>query len=130
MAATIPNQDILIGTPTLQEAGVNPATENIVTTRDDLGREDGPADAAGTAIREVLRHRHALRARFEQVRRAGLPTLDSIHPFGDGTGRIVNALYLAKEALLEIPVPLQRDASPGRPGRATIPDTARATLVR
>ncbi|MFN7136238.1 MAG: Fic family protein [Thermomonas sp.] len=167
---------------TLQEAWDSSAIENIVTTQDDLYREDSPADATGTAIKEVLRYRQALRAGFEQVRDSGLLTLntvleiqqqlesnragfrklpgtalrdgggrlvyaplqdadevlrlmrelerfmhddpgfaadplarmalihhqfESIHPFYDGngrTGRIINALYLVKEGLFDIPV--------------------------
>lgn len=41
-------------------------------------REDNPADATGTAIKEVLRYRQALRAGFEQVRISGLLTLNTI----------------------------------------------------
>ena len=78
VAASIPNQNILISTLTLQEARDSSAIENIVTTQDDLYREDDPADATGTAIKEVLRYRQALRAGFEQVRDSELLTLNTI----------------------------------------------------
>lgn len=78
VAATIPNQNILINTLTLQEARDSSAIENIVTTQDDLYREDNPADASATAIKEVLRYRQALRAGYEQVRDSELLTLNTI----------------------------------------------------
>lgn len=78
VAASIPNQNILINTLTLQEARDSSAIENIVTTQDDLYREENPADATGTAIKEVLRYKQALRAGFEQVRDTGLLTLNTI----------------------------------------------------
>lgn len=78
VAASIPNQNILISTLTLQEARDSSAIENIVTTQDDLYREDDPAAAAGTAIKEVLRYRQALRAGFDQVHSTGLLTLNTI----------------------------------------------------
>src|SRR5690606_2923090 len=78
VAASIPNQDILISTLTLQEARDSSAIENIVTTQDDLYRGDAPADAAGTAVKEVLRYRQALRAGSERVRASGLLTLNTI----------------------------------------------------
>lgn len=78
VAASIPNQDILINTLALQEAKDSSAIENIVTTHDELYREDDPAEAVGTAIKEVLRYRQALRAGFEQVRAHGLLSLNTI----------------------------------------------------
>ena len=78
LAASIPNQDIVISTLTLQEARDSSAIENIVTTQDDLYREEDAADAAGTAVKEVLRYRQALRTGYEQVRTHGLLTLNTI----------------------------------------------------
>lgn len=78
VAATIPNQNILISTLTLQEARDSSAIENIVTTQDDLYREDDPATAVGTAVKEVLRYRQALTTGFAQVQRHGLLTLNTI----------------------------------------------------
>ena len=76
VAASIPNQAILINTLTLQEARDSSAIENIVTTQDDLYREDNPATASGSAIKEVLRYRQALQAGFERVSSTGLLTLN------------------------------------------------------
>ena len=67
VAASIPNQGILINTLTLQEARDSSAIENIVTTQDDLYREEEPAETTGTAIKEVLRYRQALRAGYDRV---------------------------------------------------------------
>ncbi len=78
VAASIPNQAILINTLTLQEARDSSAIENIVTTQDDLYREEDPATATGTAIKEVLRYRQALRTGFDRVRQTGLLTLNTI----------------------------------------------------
>ena len=78
VAASIPNQNILINTLTLQEARDSSAIENIVTTQDDLYREDNPADATGTAVKEVLRYRQALQTGFAQTRATGLLTLNTI----------------------------------------------------
>ncbi|MCD9032488.1 Fic family protein [Luteimonas sp. Y-2-2-4F] len=78
VAASIPNQDILISTLTLQEARDSSAIENIVTTQDDVYREEDRADAAGIAVKEVLRYRQALRAGYAQVRDSGLLTLNTI----------------------------------------------------
>lgn len=78
VAASIPNQGILINTLALQEAKDSSAIENIVTTHDELYRDDDPAEAVGTAIKEVLRYRQALRTGFEQVARQGLLTLNII----------------------------------------------------
>ena len=78
VAASIPNQGILINTLTLQEARESSAIENIVTTQDDLYREEEPADTTGTAIKEVLRYRQALRTGYERVNDTGLLTLNTI----------------------------------------------------
>jgi len=78
VAASIPNQSILINTLTLQEARDSSAIENIVTTQDDLYREEEPVDTTGTAIKEVLRYRQALRVGYERVRETGLLTLNTI----------------------------------------------------
>ena len=78
VAASIPNQNILINTLTLQEARDSSAIENIVTTQDDLYREDDADTATGTAVKEVLRYRQALRAGFAQVRDSGLLTLNTV----------------------------------------------------
>lgn len=79
VAATIPNQGILINSLGLQEAKDSSEIENIVTTHDDLfkGAAD-PEGAASASAKEVLRYRQALRVGFEQVRADGLLTLRHI----------------------------------------------------
>jgi Fic family protein len=78
VAASIPNQNILINTLTLQEARDSSSIENIFTTQDDLYREDDPATAASTATKEVLRYRQALQSGFAEVRASRLLTLNTI----------------------------------------------------
>lgn len=79
VAASIPNQAILINTLGLQEAKDSSAIENIVTTHDDLFKDDVLPEAfANPAAKEVLRYRQALRVGFEQVRQSGLITVNHI----------------------------------------------------
>ncbi len=79
VAATIPNQAILINTLSLQEAKDSSAIENIVTTHDELYREDdGLPGRLNAAAKEVLRYRQALRVGFERVQDSGLLTLNTI----------------------------------------------------
>ena len=75
IAASIPNQGILINTLGLQEAKDSSEIENIVTTHDELFKDDVLPEAfANPAAKEVLRYRQALRVGFEQVRVCGLLT--------------------------------------------------------
>ena len=61
MAGSIPNQGILINTLGLQEAKDSSEIENIVTTHDELFRDDvHPESFANPAAKEVLRCRQAL----------------------------------------------------------------------
>ena len=79
VAATIPNQGILISTLTLQEAKDSSAIENIITTHDELYREDVPFPGkVNPAAKEVLRYRQALYAGFERVRSTGILTLNTV----------------------------------------------------
>ena len=79
IAASIPNQGILINTLGLQEAKDSSEIENIVTTHDELFKDDVlPAAFANPAAKEVLRYRQALRVGFEQVRSSGLLTVRHI----------------------------------------------------
>jgi Fic family protein len=79
VAGSIPNQGILINTLGIQEAKDSSAIENIVTTHDELFRDDlfpeNPQSAAG---KEVLRYRQALRVGFEAVTKSGLLTTNHI----------------------------------------------------
>lgn len=79
VAASIPHQGILINTLGLQEAKDSSEIENIVTTHDELLRDEADPDAfADPAAKEVLRYRQALRVGFEQVRDTGLLTANQI----------------------------------------------------
>ncbi len=75
LAASMPNQGILINTLGLQEAKDSSEIENIVTTHDELFKDDVHPEAfANPAAKEVLRYRQALRFGFDQVRTTGLLT--------------------------------------------------------
>jgi Fic family protein len=79
VAASIPNQGILINTLGMQEAKDSSAIENIVTTHDELFKDDAfPESFANPAAKEVLRYRQALRIGFEQVLQTGLLTNNHI----------------------------------------------------
>lgn len=79
IAASIPNQGILINALALQEAKDSSEIENIVTTHDELFKDDVlPESFANPAAKEVLRYRQALRVGFEQVRSRGLLTCNHI----------------------------------------------------
>ncbi|HEY4957961.1 MAG TPA: Fic family protein [Caldimonas sp.] len=79
IAASIPNQGILINTLGLQEAKDSSEIENIVTTHDELFKDDVLPEAfANPAAKEVLRYRQAMQIGFEQVRANGLLTANHI----------------------------------------------------
>lgn len=70
MAATIPNEHILINTLALQEAKDSSAIENIVTTHDALYKTQLFADlVSDAAAKEVVRYAEALKCGFDLVRR-------------------------------------------------------------
>jgi Fic family protein len=79
IAASIPNQGILINTLSLQEAKDSSEIENIVTTHDELFKDDVLPEAfANPAAKEVLRYRQALRVGYQRVRDSGLLTTNHI----------------------------------------------------
>ncbi len=79
LAASIPNQGILINTLGLQEAKDSSAIENIVTTHDDLFRNEAfPGQAASPAAKEVRHYVHALNLGYRQVKDSGLLTANTI----------------------------------------------------
>lgn len=79
LAASMPNQGILINTLGLQEAKDSSEIENIVTTHDELFKDDvDPETSSNPAAKEVLRYRQALRIGFEAVRSSGLLTTNHI----------------------------------------------------
>jgi Fic family protein len=75
VAASIPHQGILINTLGMQEAKDSSAIENIVTTHDELFRDDAfPEKVGSAAAKEVLRYRQALWVGFNAVRESRLLT--------------------------------------------------------
>jgi Fic family protein len=79
IAASMPNQGILINTLGLQEAKDSSEIENIMTTHDELFKDDVLPEAfANPAAKEVLRYRQALRVGFNLVRQSGLLTSNHI----------------------------------------------------
>lgn len=79
VAASIPNQSILINTLSLQEAKDSSAIENIITSHDELFRSDSATfDFVTQAAKEVYSYAAALRNGFEQVKRTGLLTNNDI----------------------------------------------------
>ena len=79
VAATIPNQGILINTLGMQEAKDSSAIENIVTTHDELFQDDlFPERLTNPTAKEVLRYRQALRVGFDQVCQKKLLTVNQI----------------------------------------------------
>ena len=76
VAASIPNQGILINTLGMQEAKDSSAIENIVTTHDELFKDDAfPEGLSNPAAKEVLRYRQAMRIGFEAVVQSDLLTV-------------------------------------------------------
>jgi Fic family protein len=79
IAVSMPNQGILINTLGLQEAKDSSEIENIMTTHDELFKDDVLPEAfANPAAKEVLRYRQALRVGFNLVRQSGLLTSNHI----------------------------------------------------
>ncbi len=79
VAASMPNQIILIGTLSLQEAKDSSEIENIITTHDELYRSRSDSqEFASVAAKEVHNYARALREGFERVRATGLLTLNDI----------------------------------------------------
>lgn len=79
VASSIPHQGILINTLGLQEAKDSSAIENIITTHDELFKDDVLPDAfTNPAAKEVNRYRQALRVGFECVKQTGLLTSNHI----------------------------------------------------
>lgn len=79
VAASIPNEAILINTLALQEAKDSSEVENIVTTHDELYKANLFAEAlTNPAAKEVQDYVFALKQAFATVRRTGLIRLDDI----------------------------------------------------
>jgi len=69
---TIPNESILINTLTLQEAKDSSEIENIITTHDDLYKENILIDTKKPASKEVYNYAQGLKLGFETVRKERL----------------------------------------------------------
>lgn len=80
VARTIPNEEILIQTLTLQEARESSSIENIVTTQDELYQAglELKGGSVSPSTKEVMRYGAALREGFKCVRAQGLLTLNTI----------------------------------------------------
>jgi len=79
IAAAIPNQSILINTLGLQEAKDSSEIENIVTTHDELFKDDVSSESQlSAASKEVLSYRQALYTGFRLVKETGLLTANHL----------------------------------------------------
>ena len=80
MAGTIPNENILISSLTLQEAKDSSSVENIITTQDDLYRADLAIKdfTVSPAAKEVQNYREAIFHGFQLVRQHKLLTNNNI----------------------------------------------------
>lgn len=88
LAVSIPNQGILISTLGLQEAKSSSEIENIVTTHDELFKDDVlPESSFNPAAKEVLRYRKALHLGYRKIRKTRLITGQppDRHSIGTGT---------------------------------------------
>jgi Fic family protein len=80
VAQTIPNENILISTLVLQEALDSSAVENIVTTSDELYKEDLNIEGQvkNAAAKEVLLYREAMSVGFALARKKKIISLNDI----------------------------------------------------
>ena len=79
LVASIPNENILIDTLTLQEAKDSSEIENIVTTHDELYKATLFSKFVGSAAtKEVSRYASALKLGFANVQRDGLLTINHV----------------------------------------------------
>lgn len=78
VAATMPNESILIQTLSLQEAKDSSEIENIVTTHDDLFKAQLTGESVSPSAKEVSQYVAALQVGFQAVRKNRLITLNQI----------------------------------------------------
>lgn len=79
VAASIPNQGVLINTLVLQEAKDSSEIENIVTTHDELFKSEAfPDVVAKPAAKEVRHYIQALRVGYRLVKQTGLLTANHL----------------------------------------------------
>lgn len=128
LAATIPHPAILINTLVMQEAKDSSAIENIVTTHDELYRDDlFPEQFENPAAKEVLRYRQALRVGFDLVQETGLLTCNHMiaiqaeleqsnagirklpgTTLQDGTGRVIYTPPQSHQEIIDLMTDLER----------------------
>jgi Fic family protein len=107
IAATIPNEQILISTLTLQEARQSSEIENIITTQDDLFRAEVRHQSEVSAeTKEVAQYADALRKGFERVRRTKIINLAMIN-------EIQENLMLNNAGIRKLPGTELKNASTG-----------------
>lgn len=75
---SIPNEDILLSTLTLQEAKDSSEIENIITTQDALYKHGLQTDLSNLATKEVANYSAGLRVGYHAVKKSGLLTLNNI----------------------------------------------------
>jgi Fic family protein len=102
IAASIPQQDVLINSLGLQEAKDSSAIENIVTTHDELFRDSVFPEEANSAAKEVLRYGRSLRVGWSALQTHGLITTNHILD-------IQRTLEPAKAGLRRVPGTVLRD---------------------
>ena len=79
VSETIPNEQIILNTLSLQEAKDSSAIENIITTHDELFSSDSLAKQfTSVAAKEVYNYSSSLKSGFELVRKTGLLTSNNI----------------------------------------------------
>ncbi|QES89654.1 Fic family protein [Rhizosphaericola mali] len=79
VSETIPNEEIILNTLSLQEAKDSSAIENIITTHDELFSSDSIAKQfTSFAAKEVYNYSSSLKFGFELVRKIGLLTSNNI----------------------------------------------------
>jgi Fic family protein len=78
LARTIPNEGLLISTLSLQEAQSSSEIENIITTQDALYKYQIQPRYADPVSKEVTHYAEGLEIGFQQVRKSGLLTLNTI----------------------------------------------------
>lgn len=79
IAATIPNEQILIDTLSLQEAKDSSAIENIVTTHDELYQSNVVKSTfTSAAAKEVHKYADALKSGFSEVRKKGFISINML----------------------------------------------------
>ena len=75
---SIPNENILLSTLTMQEAKDSSEIENIITTQDALYKHTLQTDMSNLATKEVANYSTGLRVGYKAVKKTGLLTLNTI----------------------------------------------------